>query len=70
MLLTLLREVLSLIKRARGQRLVPADIVGDIVRGTVTFVLKTQHFPDLSDAHNVAQTKVRATMEGMAQIVD
>ena len=48
----------------------PADIVGDIVRGTVTFVLKTQHFPDLSDAHNVAQTKVRATMEGMAQIVD
>lgn len=66
MLLTLLREVLSLIKRARGQRLVPADIVGDIVRGTVTFVLKMQHFPDLGDAHNVAQIKIRATMKGMA----
>jgi hypothetical protein len=33
--------VLSLIERNGGQQSLPADIVGDIIRGALTFVLKT-----------------------------
>jgi methyl-accepting chemotaxis protein len=50
-----------------------ADIVGDIIRGSLTFVLKTQHTPDLntlSDALNIAQTKAKATAEHTAQALD
>jgi hypothetical protein len=39
--------VLSLIERNGGQQSLPADIVGDIIRGALTLVLKTQHSPDL-----------------------
>ena len=42
----------------------PADIVSDIIRGSLTFVLKMQHTPDLSaisDALNIAQTEAKAT---------
>jgi hypothetical protein len=42
-----LREVLSLIEHNGGQQSLPADIVGDTIRGALTFVLKTQHSPDL-----------------------
>jgi len=51
----------------------PADIVGDIIRGSLTFVLKTQHTPDLStlsDALNIAQTEAKATAEHTAQALD
>ena len=68
-----LREVLSLIERNGGQQSLPADIVGDIIQGALTFVLKTQHSPDLhslSDALNVAQTKARATAENTAQTLN
>ncbi|KAG9382285.1 hypothetical protein A1F94_007939 [Pyrenophora tritici-repentis] len=68
-----LREVLSLIERNRGQQPLPADIVGDIIRGALTFVLKTQHSPDLgglSDALNVARTEARATAESTARTLD
>ena len=68
-----LREVLSLIERNGGQQSLPADIVSDIIRGALTFVLKTQHSPDLrglSDALNVAQTEARATAESTAQTLD
>ena len=68
-----LREVLSLIERNGGQQSLPADIVGDIIRGALTFVLKAQHSPDLrglSDALNVAQTEARATAESTAQTLD
>jgi hypothetical protein len=68
-----LREVLSLIERNGGQQSLPADIVGDIIRGALTFVLKTQHSPDLSslsNALNVAQTEARTTAENTAQTLD
>ncbi|RYN55410.1 hypothetical protein AA0117_g13290 [Alternaria alternata] len=68
-----LREVLSLIERNGGQQPLPADIVGDIIRGALTFVLKTQHSPDLgglSDALNVARTEARATAESTARTLD
>jgi hypothetical protein len=68
-----LREVLSLIERNRGQQSLPADIVGDIIRGALTFVLKTQHSPDLSSLSNaldVARTEARATAENTAQTLD
>jgi hypothetical protein len=51
-------EVLHLIERHASQP-VPADVVGDIIRGSLTFVLKVQHTPDLSalsDALRIAQT--------------
>jgi hypothetical protein len=62
-----------LIKRNGGQQPLPADIVGDIIRGALTFVLKTQHSPNLgglSDALNVAQTEARATAESTARTLD
>jgi predicted RNase H-like HicB family nuclease len=68
-----LREVLSLIERNGGQQSLPADIVGDIIRGALTFVLKTQHSPDLSslsNALNVARTEARATAESTTQTLD
>ena len=51
----------------------PADIVGDIIRGALTFVLKTQHTPDLSticDALRIAQTEAKSTAENTAQALD
>jgi methyl-accepting chemotaxis protein len=51
----------------------PADIVGDIIRSLLTFVLKTQHTPDLStlsNALNIAQTEAKATAEHTAQAFD
>ena len=53
-----------------GQQPLPADIVGDIIRGALTFVLKTQHslnLNSLSNALNVARTEARATAESTAQ---
>jgi hypothetical protein len=68
-----LREVLSLIERNGGQQPLPADLVGDIIRGALTFVLKTQHSPDLSsfgNALDVARTEAGATAENTAQTLD
>jgi predicted RNase H-like HicB family nuclease len=51
----------------------PTDIVSDIIRGSLTFVLKMQHTPDLSaisDALRVAQTEAKATAEHTAQALD
>ncbi|KAF2787051.1 hypothetical protein K505DRAFT_210130, partial [Melanomma pulvis-pyrius CBS 109.77] len=48
---------------------VPADIVGDIIRGALTFVLKTQHTPDLStssDALRIVQTEAKINAENTA----
>lgn len=59
--------------RAQRQQPLPADIVGDIIRGALTFVLKTQHSTDLrslSDALNVARTEARATAESTAKTLD
>lgn len=62
-------EVLHLIER-NGNQTVPADLVGDIIRGSLTFVIKVQHTPDLtaiSDALRIAQTEAKANAESMAQ---
>jgi hypothetical protein len=69
---TFLHDVLHTIER-NGSQTVPADLVGDVIRGTLTFVLKTQHTPDLGticDALRVAQTEAKASAEQTAQALD
>ncbi|KAF1923274.1 uncharacterized protein M421DRAFT_104512 [Didymella exigua CBS 183.55] len=69
---TFLHDVLHLIKRTSSQSM-PTDIVSDIIRGSLTFVLKMQHTPNLSalsDALRVAQTKAKATAEHTAQALN
>jgi hypothetical protein len=51
----------------------PADLVGDIIRGSLTFVLKMQHTPDLtsiSDALRIVQTEAKATAEHTAHALE
>jgi hypothetical protein len=65
---TFLHDVLHTID-SHGSQIVPADLAGDIIRGALTFVLETQHTPDLStiyDALRVAQTEARASAEQTA----
>jgi hypothetical protein len=67
-----LHEVLHLIERSGSQSL-PADIVGDIIRGSLTFVLKMQHTPDLTslnDALQIAQTEAKVNAEHTAAALD
>ncbi|KAH6198114.1 hypothetical protein HBI42_237960 [Parastagonospora nodorum] len=62
-------EILHLIERS-GSQSVPADVVGDIIRGSLTFVLKVQHTPDLSalsDALKIAQTEAKINAENTVQ---
>ncbi|KAH7060992.1 hypothetical protein BKA63DRAFT_457555 [Paraphoma chrysanthemicola] len=66
---TFAHEVLHLMERNATQP-VPADVVGDIIRGSLTFVLKVQHTPDLSalsDALRIAQTEAKINAENTAQ---
>jgi hypothetical protein len=51
----------------------PTDIVGDIIRGLLTFVTKMQHTPNLGaicNALSVAQTEAKATAEHTAQALN
>jgi hypothetical protein len=51
----------------------PADLVGDIIRGLLTFVLKTQHNPiltSISDAFRIAQTEAKETAEHTAHALE
>ena len=67
-----LHDVLHTIER-NGSQTVPADLAGDVIRGALTFVLKTQHTPDLGticDALRVAQTEAKATAQDTAQALD
>lgn len=67
-----LHEVLHRIERTGPQSL-PADLVGDIIRGSLTFVLKMQHTPDLtsiSDALRIVQTEAKATAEHTAHTLE
>jgi hypothetical protein len=69
---TFLHDVLHTIER-NGSQSVPADLAGDVIRGALTFVLKTQHTPDLGtirDALGVVQTEAKATAEQTAQVLD
>ncbi|EMD60748.1 hypothetical protein COCSADRAFT_97718 [Bipolaris sorokiniana ND90Pr] len=69
---TFLHDVLEAIER-NGSQTVPADLAGDVIRGALTLVLKTQHTPDLDtvrDALAVAQTKAKTNAEQTAQALD
>jgi methyl-accepting chemotaxis protein len=69
---TFLHDVLHTIER-NGSQTVPADLAGDVIRGALTFVIKTQHTPDLGticDALRVAQTEAKASAEQTAQALD
>ncbi|KAF2631343.1 hypothetical protein BU25DRAFT_332759 [Macroventuria anomochaeta] len=60
---TFLREALTCIDRTQSQP-VPADLVKVIIHGTLTFILKVQHTPNLStvcDALSIMQTEAKAT---------
>lgn len=67
-----LHDVLHRIERTGSQSL-PAELVGDIIRGSLTFVLKMQHTPDLtsiSDALRIVQTEAKATAEHTAHTLE
>ena len=69
---TFLHDVLEAIER-NGSQTVPADLAGDVIRGALTLVLKTQHTPDLDtvrDALAVAQTEAKTNAEQTAQALD
>lgn len=69
---TFLHDVLEIIER-NGSQTVPADLAGDVIRGALTLVLKTQHTPDLGtvrDALAVVQTEAKTTTEQTAQALD
>jgi hypothetical protein len=59
---TYFQETLNCIEFT-GNQPVPADLVKTIIHGTVTFVLKTQHAPDLTtvcDALRILQTEAKS----------
>ena len=67
-----LHDVLEAIER-NGSQTVPADLAGDVIRGALTLVLKTQHTPDLDtvrDALAIAQTEAKTNAEQTAQALD
>ncbi|KAF1934712.1 hypothetical protein EJ02DRAFT_489299, partial [Clathrospora elynae] len=67
-----LHKVLHHIERTCDQP-IPPDLVGDIIRGSLTFVLKMQHTPNLtsiSDALRIVQTKAKATAEHTAHALE
>ena len=51
----------------------PADLVKVIIHGTLTFILKVQHAPDLStvcDALSILQTEAKASTENAARMLE
>ena len=66
---TYLQDSLTCIERTNSQP-VPADLVKTIIHGTVTFILKVQHTPDLGaikDALRILQTEAKAAAAENAQ---
>ncbi|KAF2245047.1 hypothetical protein BU26DRAFT_490157 [Trematosphaeria pertusa] len=66
---TYLQDTLNCIEHTNSQP-VPADLVKTIIHGTVTFILKVQHTPNLnaiSDALRILQTEAKATADENAQ---
>ncbi|KAH7111337.1 hypothetical protein B0J11DRAFT_498685 [Dendryphion nanum] len=66
---TYLQDTLVCIERTDNQP-VPAELVKTIIHGTVTFILKTQHTPDLNTVHDalrIAKTEAKATADHTAQ---
>ena len=51
----------------------PADLVKGIIHGTLTFILKVQHAPDLStvcDSLSILQTEAKASSDNAAQMLE
>ena len=62
---TYLQDALTCIDRTQSQP-VPADLVKIIIHGTLTFILKVQHAPDLStvcDALSILQIEAKASSD-------
>ncbi|KAJ4330450.1 hypothetical protein N0V95_010054 [Ascochyta clinopodiicola] len=69
---TYLQDALTCIDRTQSQP-VPTDLVKVIIHGTLTFILKVQHAPDLStvcDALSILQTEAKASTENAARMLD
>jgi hypothetical protein len=69
---TYLQDALTCIERTNSQP-VPADLVKIIIHGTLTFILKVQHAPDLStvcDALNILQTEAKVSSDNAARMLD
>jgi hypothetical protein len=69
---TYLQDALTCIDRTQSQP-VPADLVKVIIHGTLTFILKVQHAPNLStvcDALNILQTEAKTTSDNTARMLD
>ena len=69
---TYLQDALSCIDRTQSQP-VPADLVKVIIHGTLTFILKVQHAPDLStvcDSLSILQTEAKASSDNAAQMLE
>jgi dGTP triphosphohydrolase len=69
---TYLQDALTCIDRTQSQP-VPADLVKVIIHGTLTFILKVQHAPDLStvcDALSILQTEAKASSDNAAQMLE
>jgi hypothetical protein len=69
---TYLQDALTCIDRTQTQP-VPADLVKVIIHGTLTFILKVQHAPDLStvcDALSILQTEAKASSDNAAQTLE
>jgi hypothetical protein len=69
---TYLQDALTCIDRTQSQP-VPADLVKVIIHGTLTFILKVQHAPDLStvcDSLNILQTEAKASSDNAAQMLE
>jgi hypothetical protein len=69
---TYLQEALTCVDRTQSQP-VPADLVKVIIHGTLTFILKVQHAPDLStvcDSLSILQTEAKASSENAAQMLE
>ncbi|PSN59078.1 hypothetical protein BS50DRAFT_509146, partial [Corynespora cassiicola Philippines] len=65
---TYLQDALTSIDRTQGQSL-QTNLVKVIIHGTLTFMLKVQHAPDLStvcDALSIMQTGVKETSDNIA----
>jgi hypothetical protein len=69
---TYLQDALTCIDGTQSQP-VPADLVKVIIHGTLTFILKVQHAPDLStvcDALSILQTEAKASTENAVRMLD
>ncbi|KAH7563671.1 hypothetical protein BM1_00718 [Bipolaris maydis] len=69
---TYLQDALTCIDRTQSQP-IPADLVKIIIHGTLTFILKVQHAPDLStvcDALSILQTEAKATSDNNTRMLD